>query len=309
MHLGLLWVLFEKFGASLLAVVAFFVYAKFLGPSDLGVVVIVLSVTQFLAILIGTLFEDVLVQKKELDSSDTDTAFWAGFGLSFLSMLATVGGFYFFSEKVETYNLTALAAFACLEIFLVNAGTIYVAQMRREGRFKLLALRVLIGRVGGSLLGLGAIFIGLGAWSVIIQSVMMAALQTLILILSAKSVPGRQFDAGKLKYFFSFGAFLALKRLSWDALVRITPLAAGATLGTSAAGLVGFAWRIVELFRSSIASGLMSYLVPHLSRMQDDLPRMGREFQSITALIAFFVTPVFLGLFAIAPYMITTIFD
>lgn len=309
MHKNLLWVFFEKFGASFLSIVVFFVYAYLLSPYDMGVAITILSVTQFIAIGISTIFEDAIVQAKQVNDRDINTAFSSAISISGLLILLVVFVFSVIPFAQESYNMSMLVAFASFEILLTSFSVTYVALLRKEGKFKTLAFRVVVGRVGGALCGLIAILNGLGAWAIVAQSVLGMLFQTIILVYSVRSVPSFSFHLSSFKRFMRFGVPLTLKRITWDVLVRSSPIIAGLTLGTSAAGHVGFAWRVVDLFRSAIFSGLMSYLLPHYSRLSQDKSKLSSEFLSTTALIAFFVSPIFMGLLITAPVIVTTIFE
>lgn len=309
MHNGILWILLEKFGASFLSVAVFFIYAKLLNPADMGVAVVILSVTQFLALLINAYFEDALVQKKDLTQRDIDTVFWVNIGVSLLAMILTCVGFWFWDSATTTHPVLGMAGFASIEILLTNLATTYVVQMRRKGQFKTLALRVVMGRIGGAVLGLACILSGAGAWSILVQSVTGVMFQLLILLASAKSIPKRDVHLSTLKDIHHFGTMLTLRRLSWDALVRMTPIVAGLIGGTAMAGMVGFAWRIVELPRSAVSSGLSGYLLPLLSKVQHDRNHLAKHFITITGITTFFVTPLFLGLIVVSPNLINGIFD
>lgn len=309
MHFNLIWVFFEKFGCALISMGAFFVYAYALSPMEYGTAVVILSTSQFLAIMISIFYEDPLVQMKNIDGTYIDTAFWGGVVTSCIAMILMVAGFYISGYQAHDPQILALVGFASLEILLTNLGVIYVAQLRRDGHFKILAFRVLCGRIGGSVFGILAAINGFGPWAILIQSITGTALQAVILVYSVRTLPRFQIRFSYFRYFCSFGSALALKRLSWDLLVRASPMIANITLSTSAAGHVAFAWRIVELFRSSIVSGLISYLLPHFSRMQDSKERMAREFTSVSALLVFSITPIFLGLMVTAPMIVTTIFE
>ncbi|MGH1374703.1 MAG: oligosaccharide flippase family protein [Alphaproteobacteria bacterium] len=309
MHFNFIWVLLEKFGTSLLSVGMFFIYAYLLSPSEMGIAVMILAITQFLSTMISTLFEDAMVQLDKITNKHINTAFCSATILSVICALLTISGFTYFTPHIAHYNTLALTTFASLEIILTNIGLTYVAQLRRDGNFKVLALRVIIGRICGAICGLVAILSGLGAWAIIIQSVIGTALQTIILIAAVRNIPTLTLDIPTLKYYISFGSKLSLKRLQWDIIIKAMPIIAGITSGTAAAGHLGFAWRIVELFRSAIVSGLMNYLLPHFSRIQKSKNRMAQEFISTTSLVVFFSSPIFLGLMVTAPLIITTLFE
>ncbi|MGH1375137.1 MAG: oligosaccharide flippase family protein [Alphaproteobacteria bacterium] len=309
MHFNLVWVFSEKFGCALISIGAFFIYAYALTPAEFGTAVVILSAAQFLAILISIFFEDTLVQLKDINDRYIDTAFWGSILASVIAMVFMITGFHLVDYHADDKDTLALVMFASTEILLTNIGVIYVAKLRRDGRFRLLAFRVLCGRIGGSICGIIAALSAFGPWSILVQSVTGTALQTFILVFSVRTFPTTQIYMPYLKYFCVFGSSLALKRLSWDLLVRMSPMIAGLTLGTTAAGHVAFAWRMVELFRNSIITGVTSYLLPHFSRMQDSRDNMAKEFISVTSLLSFTMTPLFLGILVTAPLIVTTIFE
>lgn len=309
MHFNFIWVLIEKVGASLLSIGAFFLYAYLLAPEDLGTAIIVLSITQFFAILIGTIFEDALVQMKQLSADCINTAFSTGLLISVVCMALIQLGFYVWYPVDGGYQVLAMVAFANLEILVINASVVFVAQLRRDGQFKLLALRIVGGRIGGALAGIIAALCGAGAWAIVVQSVVAATLQFFIILYKVPALPRLCLSLNLLPYFFDFGAKLALTRLSWDLLVRAAPILGGITLGTAAAGHIGFAWRMMDLFKSAIVSGLMSYLLPHYSRLQSSKPTLVGDLTSSSRIVAFFVTPLFLGLFVTAPALVAGIFE
>lgn len=309
MHTGFLWVLIEKFGAAFLSVAVFFVYAKFLSTEEMGIAVVILSITQFLALLLNSFFEDALVQKEKYTESDMNSSFWISMIISVLLMILTCMGFYIWGKSVPHHSILAMAAFGSLEILFTNMTTTYVAKLRREGKFKILAFRVIVGRITGAMIGLSCILSGLGAWSIIAQSVTGMAFQLFTLLYASRRIPSFEIHISLLKETSRFGSMMTIRRLSWDALVRMTPIAANIVGGPSLAGIVGFAWRIVELIRGSISSGLAGYLLPILSKDKNNIPKMAADFINITGVTAFFSTPVFLGLYLVAPTMIKEFFD
>ena len=129
---------------------------------------------------------------------------------------------------------------------------------------------------------MGCIFSNLGPWSLIAQSVVGITLQLLILLFSVGKFPRFEIHLSLFKETAKFGSMMTLRRLSWDALVRMTPIAANIVGGPSMAGIVGFSWRIVELIRGSISSGLGAYLLPLIARDKNNKPKMANDFLNIT---------------------------
>lgn len=301
----LLWIAVEKFGMTVVSIATFFIYAKLLTPTEFGVAVLALSIGQGIALIFGNLFEDALVRHNKPDSTHFDTAFWGGISIS-LFLCATVLTICGLMQLDPT--LFNLIAFSLLHIILVSVSSLYVAKLRRESRFDTFTKRTMISRLIGALSGVAMAFYGFGSIAVVAQSIIIEVVGFAYLLIVSKHSIGGAFHR---KIFFelsSIGWMLCVRRLSWDASIRGIPIVLGMTAGATTVGLFGFAWRMVEMPRSAIASGLLSYALPVFSRRQSKKGELCQLFQSSTKFTAMIVTPLFIGLALVAPTLVPWLF-
>ncbi|MGR5094389.1 oligosaccharide flippase family protein [Vibrio maritimus] len=301
----LLWIATEKGGMTLVSIVTFFVYAKLLTPEQFGYAIFALAVGQGIAMIFANLFEDALIQQSAPSTKHYDTAFWGGLIFSLLS--CSLVAIWLLSTQSNRV-LTELIAFSLLIIVFVGMSSIYVANARMEGDFKLLAKRSVIARLIGAACGITMAFKGFGPLSVVIQAVLIEVISFFYLAVRRPQRIG--FDVGitEFKELSAIGWLLCLRRLSWDGTTRGLPLILGTVAGPAAVGLFGFAWRTVEMPRSAISSGLMSYALPAFSRKKDDKEELQELFIGMTRYTALLVVPLFVGLAATAPTLIPLIF-
>ncbi|GGA64537.1 lipopolysaccharide biosynthesis protein [Neiella marina] len=300
----LLWIATEKVGLTLLSLVTFFVYAKFLGPSELGLAILALSIVQGLALVFANLFEDALVRHQQPSPSDFHSAFWGGLVLtSGLSLVVLLAAYSWLSQP-----LAALVYWALPILPLTATTSIYVAQLRRQGQFKLLSQRQLLGRTCGALFGLAMIAGGYGALAIIGQALIGSILGFATLLIGAEYRPRWQLKMNHATALVSVGWPLALKRLSWDALIRGIPLVLGVVSGAAAVGFYSLAWRLVEMPRSAMVSGILSYALPVFSRRQQDSTQLQTLFCDATKATSLFLVPCFVGLAALVPIVVPWIF-
>ena len=301
-----MWIAVEKFGMTLLSLTTFFIYAKLLNPFEFGMAVLALSIGQGLALIFGSLFQDALVQHQSPTSHHFDTAFVAGISISALLSLFVLLICYLLNLEQALINLIA---FSLLHIVLVSVSSVYVAILRREGRFDTLAKFSLLSRVVGATAGIGMALNGMGSLAVVAQSVMIELVGLAYLIINSKHRMGLRIKRDCFIELCSFGSMLSLRRMSWDVSIRGIPIVLGMSAGTAAVGLFGFAWRLVEMPRSAIASGLLSYALPVFSRRQHQKKELCQLFQNSTKFTAMIVTPLFVGLALVAPTLIPWLFD
>lgn len=301
----LLWIAFEKFGMTIVSIATFFIYAKLLTPSVFGMAVLALSIGQGAAYIFGNLFEDALVQHKDPQSVHFDTAFWGGISLSVALSFSILVVCWLLALDTELFGLIV---FSLLHIILVSMASLYVAILRRTGRFDTLAKRSMLSRLVGAASGVGLALYGFDSVAVVAHSVMIEIVGLAYLLLVSNHRIGLSFQRKAFFELGSVGWMLCVRRLSWDASIRGIPILLGVTSGTAAVGLFGFAWRMVEMPRSAIASGLLSYALPVFSRRQNEKEELRQLFLASTKFTAMIVTPLFVGLALVAPTFVPWLF-
>lgn len=303
--MNLAWIGLEKFGLTLVSLVTFFIYAQYLGPHEFGVAIIALSIGQGISLIIGNLFQDALVQHKSPDKKHYSSAFWGGNVLSLIICSLIVLCLVF----VQTKQFVLLVAFSLIQVPLVVSSAGLIAFCRRESAFKKFTITSVVARLLGATLGLVMVALGTGAWAVVAQSVAIAGITFFGLFMFNARIVELSLSAKCIRELLSMGWALSVRRLSWDLTVRGIPLTLGVVAGPTAVGIFALAWRLVEMPRSAIASGLNSYALPVLSRHQHNRTSLGHMFQAMTAHSTIVIMPIFFGLAAISPIMINTLFD
>jgi len=301
----LLWIAIEKFGMTIVSIITFFIYARLLSPSEFGLGVLALSVGQSVSIMFGNLFEDALVQNKEPQEIHYYTAFWGSLVISILLIFSILLISYL---VVSDDNLLILIFISLFHILFVGLYTIYVAQCRRLGQFSILAKRSVIARLTGASVGMIMAFGGYGALVLVIQSLLFEVIGFIYLFLHSKFKIKARFDWRVFKQLLSIGWLLCLRRLSWDAAIRGIPIILGSVSTMASVGVYGFSWRIVEMPRSAIFSGLMSYALPVFSRRQDDRRQISSLFLNSTKFTYLAIVPLFVGLGLVCPSLIKGVF-
>lgn len=301
----LLWIFTEKFGLIFLSMITFFAYARLLSPAELGVGVVIIAIVEMIGLIYSSILEDPLVRLETLEQRHISTAFWAAVMVSLLSIVVLSFATVLYTADV---NLQWMVAAASLKILFTMMARVYVAQMRRSGNFKLLASRTLLGKVLGGVAGIAVALWGYGAWAVIAQALIMELVSIVVLMLGDRRRIPLYMDFAFLRELLATGTPIAINVLSFHALQRGTNVLLGMTAGSSAVGMFNMALRIIDLPRSAIYNGLMSYALPVFSRRIQDPPRLVALIRSCTAVSGFILTPLFVGIAVCADDIILLIF-
>jgi O-antigen/teichoic acid export membrane protein len=299
------WIFTEKFGLILLSMITFVVYAKLLSPAELGVGTIIIAIVELIGLVYSSVLEDPLVRLERLEDKHICTAFWAGVLVSLVSIvIISLAAFLYTSDPL----LQWLTAVASVKILLTMMARVYVAQMRRSGNFKMLASRTLLGKVAGGVGGIAVALCGGGAWAVITQALIMEWVSIIVLMGADRRRIAFAIDRTVLRELLRAGAPVAINSLSSQTLQRGVNVVLGMTAGANAVGMFNMAMRIIELPRTAIYNGLLSYALPAFARRSAEPKRLLGIIGDSTAVSGFVLTPLFIGLALTANDLILLIF-
>jgi O-antigen/teichoic acid export membrane protein len=140
--------------------------------------------------------------------------------------------------------------------------------LRRTGRFRALALRTLLGQTVAAAIGLTALALGLGVWSLVLFTLAQAAIAALVALAMAGWPPG---PSGPLGPAITRAAPLAARVLSGALVQPLLQVAIGATAGLAAAGVWQIATRVLSLLEAVTLVPLRFVALPRLAAGKADL--------------------------------------
>lgn len=159
----------ERYSLLIIQTVVSIVIARILSPSDYGVVAMMTVFISIASIFINSGFNMALVQRKNADRGDYNTALIINIciGLFFYTILffASPAIASFYNEPSITSTLRVLA----LVLPLGAISSIQTAIATREMRFKVMMMANLIGGVISGAIGITLALLGYGVWALIVQ--------------------------------------------------------------------------------------------------------------------------------------------
>ncbi|CAI8977501.1 Polysaccharide biosynthesis protein [Pseudomonas sp. IT-347P] len=301
----LTWIFTEKFGLIFLSMITFVVYAKLLSPVELGVGTVIIAIIELIGLVYSSVLEDPLVRLERLEDKHISTAYWAAVLVSLATIVVISGAVLLYTSDPLLRWMTAVAS---VKILFTMMARVYVAQMRRSSNFKALASRTLLGKVVGGVGGIAVALWGLGAWAVIAQALIMEFVSIVVLMRADPRRIAFYIDRPFLRELLKAGTPVAINSLSSQTLQRGVNVVLGMAAGASAVGMFNMAMRIIELPRTAIYNGLLSYALPAFARRSAEPARLLGIIGDSTAVSGFLLTPLFIGLALTASDLILLIF-
>jgi O-antigen/teichoic acid export membrane protein len=305
---SLVWSTVENGGLAIISFVSLVVYLRFLSAADFGLFSTALALVELLGVLITMLFHNALVQRSDVTDLHFDTAFSATMALSLIMALGCWAMSPIFAAMLHQPSAAHVLAWMSLVFPCSGVSATLVAQRRRHFEFRALALRSLIGRLVGGGIGIAAVIVGAGVWSLVAQQILIAAIGSFVLWVSSAKTPRLRFQYAEFKQLFGFGVFSMGSLFLASSIRRVYTILASSLLGVEAAGYLNLSFRVVDVFWAIAATAVSQVALPMLAGLQSDPARFKRAYQASTQFSCLALYPCFVGLGCVAPEVVEALF-
>jgi O-antigen/teichoic acid export membrane protein len=305
---GVAWATAETWARQVAIFVVFVVLARQLGPEALGLGALAMVIPTILAVPVTQGLPEALVQRQELRRDHLDSAFWL-LSLGGVAGTALIWGLSgLVARAFGEPQLEQLVCAASIIVVIQSLGSIPTAILKRELKFKILAVRTMVGTVIGGAIGIAMAIGGWGVWSIVAMQLSKTTVETVILYLGTAWRPSLSYSHASCRELFPFSKPIIAQSLWMYVNDELPKVVLGTVLGPAAVGMYAFARRPLELLTQSFLSPLTNIALPVIAHLQTEPKKIDRFFNAGVRLSAIASFPVFIGFAAIAPEAIPAIF-
>jgi lipopolysaccharide exporter len=257
------------------------VLARLLTKDEFGLFAIGLSlyvVGQYIADFgIG----QALVQKKDLTEEDIRAGFTSSVMLGLLAtalawLLAPVAGHFFNNPDVTPFMRT----YACVYV-IASLATVSTSLLRRALRFKpLMVAEVGSYIIGQGIFGLGAAYLGFGAYSLIISAAVQGVIQLSVSYFYGRHPFRFTFRPESYRALYAFGGRASLISFLEFLSVNLDTIMIGRFYGLATLGLYNRGYNTVYAPLMGMARSLTRVLAPSFSVVQHDQAKLRSAYLS-----------------------------
>jgi len=294
---GARWTYLGTFVTAALQVAVTAVLARLLLPEAFGLVAMGMLVLRFGQYFATMGLTEAVVQRRDLCEEHVAAGFWAalGVGLVFWGLVAALApvAAAAFATPALTPVLRALGA-----VFLLNgSGTTAVGLLRRALRFRALALAEIAAYAGGyAAVAVTLALAGAGAWSLVAGGLAQAGLLSLLCNLLARPLRRPPRRRQPYRDLLGFGSTVSLVGFLEFVNSSLDTIVVGRLAGTRDLGVYTRGLNLTAVPLYYLSTSLSKVLLPSLSRMQDDLARVGQAYASALLYAGLVVAPLAAGL-------------
>jgi len=282
--------------------------ARLISPAEFGLWGMALVFTGFASLLGDVGLGAALIQRAQIEPRHLDTVFWINLGLGVVlavGMVAVAGPLAVFYNAPALAPLLAVAATECI---IKGLSGVHRVLLVRAMQFRLIAVQETAALLVAGLTACLLAAAGWGAWSLVAQNLVFAALVALSMLWLHPWRPSLRFDVPGLRDLLHFSLHLQAFNLLNYWLRNLDKFLIGRLLGDVALGHYNRAYTTMLLPQSQITGTLERVLWPALSRCAHDPDRLREAYLRTLRIIALVSFPLMIGLAVTAPDFVVVVF-
>ena len=287
------WNTIDKFSSQVLYAVTGIVLANVVSKEEFGIVGAILVFQAFASLLIDSGFSTALIQRKNPNNTDYSTVFWFNMGVS----VALYAVLWFCAPWIDALfhaggRLVPLSRVMFLTFILNAAAIVQTNRLMKQMTVKMVAVSNVIGLTVSGIVGVWLALSGYGAWAIVWQSIVLAAVKSGILWFSSSWKPSAEFSMSSLRSIFSVGAGVMASSFLNTIFQNIYSFIIGAHYNLVQLGNYSQADKWSKMGVMSLSQVFTASFLPILSAKQDEkreFARMLTKINRFTCYVTFFV--------------------
>lgn len=298
----------QKWFSRIFGMVTIGILARLLDASDFGLVAVALSVVPFMYLLADLGFSAYLIQAKNPTETDYSTAFTYSV-VSGAALAVAMGASGPFLESLLDAPGAAAVMWGLAPAVLATAcSAVPIARLRREMRFRVLALQSLAAGVVGQVAAIVLAILGFGVWALVVQTLVTQSLILVLAWIAAGWRPTVGFSAVEFRRMFRFGA--SVVGVEAIAVIRLWAENAivAAVLGLTGLGFLTIAQRLIQVAQDLTATAITPVSSVVFAYIRDDLGRLAAAYSRAQSMIYAIVIPAMIVITITAPSLIALLF-
>lgn len=297
---GIYWTFVEQFCNYGLQFIVGIIMARLLSPSDYGITALPAVFIVVAEVFINGGFGTAMVRKPELTEKDISTAFIYSISVGLLCYLILYLSAPFIAIFYNTPVLTPLIRVTALSFLWGPLVTPQTIILQRRLDFKTPARITIITKIIGAIIGICLAYMGYGLWSLVIMNVVSSFLSFVQTWFAVKWIPKKKWSRDSFNYLWGYGNKLILSSLLEKIYQNIIPIVLGKYFSTYDLGLYSRAKGYASLPAVQGTSIVQRVVFPTLSKQQDDIKALERNYRKMLKVTAFVIFPVMVLLSALA---------
>jgi O-antigen/teichoic acid export membrane protein len=302
---GIIWNLTERLGNQFIRFFIGIVLAQVLLPEDYGVVGLTTVIIVVAQIFIDGGFMMVLIQRKDNTDLEYSTVFWIKMLLSFISYFVIFFSADFISDFYQIPSFSNVLKVTSLVLIISALSSVHKVKLTNELNFKIQAQLILLSTIIGGVFGVFFAYSNYGVWSLVYQTLIINALQTIFFLMYCRWIPLFRFSYEFTKSISKLGFNYLFSNILLILYNNLYVVIIGKIFSPAVLGNYTRALQFEQLPENTTNSIIVKVLFPILTKNKDNLQQLKVNTLQIISWLSFIVTPIMVMLMIFSKQIIS----
>lgn len=292
---GVKWTIVSSVSGAVFQLLQMSILAHYLEKKAFGIMAIALFVINFSQLFIDMGISNAIIYRQDVNHKQLSTLYWLNLiiGLLFFSLLFVVAPFVstFYNEPL----LKNIIIWIGISFLIQPFGMQFSVLLRKELLFKELAIRDIVSKFCGFLVGIVLAYLGFGIYSLVFSNLVFIVIDTIMLLIIGLKIhrPSFYFRISEIKIFLSFGIFQMGEKTLNYVNDQIDSLIIGKLLGVNVLGNYNVSKNFTLKPYQAVNPVLTKVAFPVMAKVQDDISKLKYIYLKIERLLATVNFPVY----------------
>ncbi|MDI9206542.1 lipopolysaccharide biosynthesis protein [Ligilactobacillus saerimneri] len=304
---GFIWKFSERTMSQLVSFIVSIILARILSPHDYGVVALVNVFIIIADVFVTSGFSSSLIQKKEANATDFSTIFWC----SLVFSIFIYGIIFATSPWIATFyhndQLTVILRVFALKLPISAFNSIQQAYVSRKLAFRKIFVSTSTATIFSGIVGIGFALSGWGVWALVIQYIVNAITETMVLFLQIPWKPSFLFSSSSAKELLGFGWKVLATELLGQFFNQLRSLVIGRFYTAADLAYYNRGQQFPNILSNNIDATISSVLFPVMAKHSDDVEKLKSMVRRSIRTSTYLLMPLMLGMAVITKPIILLI--
>lgn len=301
---GVGWSAIERFSLQGVQFLVTLVMARFLLPSDYGMIGMLTVFLQLSQILIDSGFANALIRDKERTETDFSTIFYFNVLVAVLLYILLFLSATYIADFYELPQLILVIRVISLVIILNSLVIVHRTRLIIDIDFKTQSKISFFSAFLSGIIGIWMAYIGYGVWALVVQTLLNSLLVVCFYVCFCRWKPHLEFSRSSFKRMYSFGGKILMSSILHTLYKNLYTIAIGKNFSAIDLGYYTRAEQFAQFPSSNLNAIVSRVAYPILSSVQENDNILILIYRKYIRVISFIVFPLMIGLAALAKPLI-----
>jgi len=305
---GVMWTAAQRWAIRISGFATVLVLTRLLSPESFGTVAVALTILPLTYALADLGFSTYIMQVERIGERTLDTAFWFTTVTGLILAGGLVGLAPVAAAMFHRADVASVIRGVAPAIGLVTLTTVPMALLRRQMRFRALAVQSVLGGIVGQVVAVVLALTGFGVWALVGQTIAGQVVVSALAWSAARWRPGFGMSLTEFRAMASFGTKVVGVELVATVRGLIENAVIAGALGVTGLGYLSIAQRLTQVMQDVTAAAILPVSTVLFARVRDAQDRLRHAYLRALTFSYAVIVPAMVFLVITAPSLLPLLF-